>query len=69
MTDLPRDAVNLFPGRDVSGLTQCRHANDSAGFGVLVLFSFTFQAFLETGLIKNKNKKSICSSLCFEGRM
>lgn len=66
VTDLPRDAVNLFPGRDVSGLTQCRHTNDSAGFGAF--FPLPFQVFLETGVVKNKSQKSICSSLCFQGR-
>ena len=65
MTDLPRDAGNLFPSRDVSGLIQCRRSNDSA---VSSAFSY-FPVFLETGVMRNKIKKSICSSLRFQGRM
>lgn len=30
VTDLPRDAINLFPSRDMSGLIQYRHTNDNA---------------------------------------
>lgn len=65
VTDLPRDAVNLFPGRDVSGLTQCRHTNDSAGFGAF--FPLLSRFFQGPGLLKIKVRNPSAAVYVFRG--
>lgn len=59
--DLPRDAINLFPSTDMSGLIQHRHTTNNALFNAFFLFSI----FYWPGLLKKK--KSICTTLIFRG--
>lgn len=56
--DLPRDAINLFPSTDMSGLIQHRHSSNNAVFNAFFLFS----VFYWPGLLK---KKSVCATLTF----
>lgn len=51
--DLPRDAINLFPSTDMSGLIQHRHTNNNAVFNAFFFFSI----FLLTGVIEKKKIK------------
>lgn len=46
--DLPRDAINLFPSTDMSGLIQYRHTNNNALFNAF----FSFSSFYWLGLLK-----------------
>lgn len=53
--DLPRDAINLFPSTDMSGLIQYRHTNNNALFNAFFLFS----SFYWLGLLKKIKNPSV----------